>query len=78
MHECGHGLYEAGIAPSLQRTPLGDAESLGLHESQSRLWENLVGRGSAFCSLLAPGSRECPAAKLAGSRPTACTARSIA
>jgi carboxypeptidase Taq len=54
MHETGHGLYEAGIADSLQRTPLGHAESLGLHESQSRLWENMVGRGRAFCEVLAP------------------------
>ncbi len=54
MHECGHGLYEAGIAGSLQRTPLGHAESLGLHESQSRLWENMVGRGRAFSIVLAP------------------------
>ncbi|MBV9310958.1 MAG: carboxypeptidase M32 [Solirubrobacterales bacterium] len=54
MHECGHGLYEAGIAPELQRTPLGTGESLGLHESQSRLWENMVGRGRPFCGVLAP------------------------
>ena len=54
MHECGHGLYEAGIAASLQRTPLGHAESLGLHESQSRLWENMVGRGRPFANVLAP------------------------
>ena len=54
MHECGHGLYEAGVADSLQRTPLGHAESLGLHESQSRLWENMVGRGRPFCAVLAP------------------------
>jgi carboxypeptidase Taq len=54
MHECGHGLYEAGIAAALQRTPLGHAESLGLHESQSRLWENMVGRGRPFCGVLAP------------------------
>ncbi len=54
MHECGHGLYEAGIADSLQRTPLGNGESLGLHESQSRLWENMVGRGRPFSSVLAP------------------------
>jgi carboxypeptidase Taq len=53
MHECGHGLYEAGIAQSLQRTPLGYGESLGLHESQSRLWENMVGRGRPFCGVLA-------------------------
>ena len=54
MHECGHGLYEAGIAESLQRTPLGTAESLALHESQSRLWENMVGRGRPFGGVLAP------------------------
>ncbi len=54
MHECGHGLYEAGIAESLQRTPLGHAESLGLHESQSRTWENFVGRSRPFCRMLAP------------------------
>jgi carboxypeptidase Taq len=54
MHECGHGLYEAGVAQSLQRTPLGHPESLGLHESQSRLWENMVGRGRPFCGVLAP------------------------
>ncbi len=54
MHECGHGLYEAGIAQSLQRTPLGHGESLGLHESQSRMWENMVGRGRAFSGVLAP------------------------
>ena len=54
MHECGHGLYEEGIAQSLQRTPLGHAESLAMHESQSRLWENMVGRGRPFCGVLAP------------------------
>jgi carboxypeptidase Taq len=54
MHECGHGLYEEGVAQSLQRTPLGHPESLGLHESQSRLWENMVGRGRPFCGVLAP------------------------
>jgi carboxypeptidase Taq len=54
MHECGHGLYEEGISRSLDRTPLGYAESLGLHESQSRMWENIVGRGRPFCGVLAP------------------------
>jgi carboxypeptidase Taq len=54
MHECGHGLYEAGIAAALQRTPLGHADSLGIHESQSRLWENMVGRGQPFSVALAP------------------------
>jgi carboxypeptidase Taq len=54
MHECGHGLYEEGIGDALQRTPLGHAESLALHESQSRLWENMVGRGGSFAQVLAP------------------------
>jgi carboxypeptidase Taq len=54
MHECGHGLYEAGIAEALQRNPLGRTESLSLHESQSRLWENMVGRGRPFSEVLAP------------------------
>ena len=48
MHEAGHGLYAHGIAPSLERTPLAGAPSLGLNESQSRTWENLVARGRSF------------------------------
>jgi carboxypeptidase Taq len=48
MHECGHGLYENGISPKLERSPLGEGVSMGLHESQSRMWENLVGRSRAF------------------------------
>ncbi len=44
MHEWGHGLYEHGVSPSLERTPLCRGASLGIHESQSRLWENIVGR----------------------------------
>jgi carboxypeptidase Taq len=54
MHECGHGLYEAGIAPEFQRTPLGTIQSSAIHESQSRLWENMVGRSRAFSAVLAP------------------------
>jgi carboxypeptidase Taq len=54
MHECGHGLYESGIAKDLRRTTLGHGESLSMHESQSRLWENMVGRSHAFCGVLAP------------------------
>ncbi|GAB5537032.1 MAG: carboxypeptidase M32 [Rubricoccaceae bacterium] len=48
VHEAGHGLYEQGIDRQLDRTPLADGTSLGMHESQSRLWENLVGRSDAF------------------------------
>jgi carboxypeptidase Taq len=59
MHECGHGLYEAGIARALQRTPIGRTESLGIHESQSRLWENMVGRSREFSGVLARKIVEC-------------------
>ena len=48
MHEVGHGLYEHGIDPALARTTLDTGVSLGVHESQSRLWENLVGRSEPF------------------------------
>ncbi|HTX30653.1 MAG TPA: carboxypeptidase M32 [Solirubrobacteraceae bacterium] len=58
MHECGHGLYEAGVAPALDRSPIGRPDSLGLHESQSRLWENMVGRGRPFATVLAPLAAE--------------------
>jgi carboxypeptidase Taq len=54
MHECGHGLYEHGVDRALERTPLARGCSLGLHESQSRLWENLVGRSRSFWSWFYP------------------------
>jgi len=64
MHEAGHGMYEQGLPKvynakrdgemSLFGTPLADAISLGIHESQSRMWENFVGRGRPFVSWLTP------------------------
>ncbi len=66
MHECGHGLYGAGIDPALARSPLDDGASLGVHESQSRLYENLVGRSRPFCSFLLPLLRERFGAAFAG------------
>jgi carboxypeptidase Taq len=48
MHEMGHALYDGGINPSYDRTPLADGASLGVHESQSRMWENIVGRSFPF------------------------------
>ncbi len=48
LHEAGHGLYEQGLPTDWFGTPPGSAASLGVHESQSRLWENFVGRSSAF------------------------------
>jgi carboxypeptidase Taq len=47
-HEAGHALYEQGIDPSYSRTPLSGGVSMGVHESQSRLWENLVARSRPF------------------------------
>lgn len=48
MHEAGHAIYEQGVAERLDGTPLGSGASLVLHESQSRLWENIVGRSRSF------------------------------
>ncbi|HEX4344526.1 MAG TPA: carboxypeptidase M32 [Solirubrobacteraceae bacterium] len=58
MHEVGHGLYEHGIDPGLARTTLDTGVSLGVHESQSRLWENLVGRSEPFWTHWLPRVRE--------------------
>ena len=54
IHEAGHGLYEQGIPPELGRSPLGEGASGGMHESQSRLWENLVGRSRPFWTFFLP------------------------
>ncbi len=48
MHESGHAMYEQGVAPALEGTLLSRGASLGVHESQSRMWENLVGRSRGF------------------------------
>lgn len=48
MHEAGHGMYEQGISAELAYTGLDHGTSLGIHESQSRLWENIVGRSKTF------------------------------
>ena len=58
MHEFGHGVYEWGVDPSLARTPLGSGVSLGVHESQSRTWENLIGRSRAFWRFFYPQLQE--------------------
>jgi carboxypeptidase Taq len=54
LHECGHALYEQGIDPSYEGSPLANGTSSGVHESQSRLWENLVGRSRGFWEWLHP------------------------
>jgi carboxypeptidase Taq len=50
LHEGGHGIYEQGFQPRFFGTPMAEAVSLGVHESQSRLWENQVGRSRGFWS----------------------------
>jgi carboxypeptidase Taq len=58
LHETGHGLYEQGLPAKHFGTPLASAISLGIHESQSRMWENFVGRGRAFWKHFLPLARE--------------------
>jgi carboxypeptidase Taq len=66
MHEAGHGLYEMGSDPSLEGTPLAGGTSLGVHESQSRMWENIVGRSRAFWSWALPKLQAAFPAQLGG------------
>lgn len=58
LHEIGHGLYEQGLDPEHYGTPMGEAVSLGMHEAQSRLCENLVGRSRAFWRYFYPLARQ--------------------
>ncbi len=54
LHEAGHALYEQSVDPVLEGTPLGRGASVGVHESQSRLWENVVGRSRGFWEYFYP------------------------
>jgi carboxypeptidase Taq len=58
IHESGHGIYELQIDERLEYSPIGVAASTGFHESQSRFWENMVGRSRAFVSLISPMLKE--------------------
>src|SRR5205814_397655 len=58
LHEVGHGLYEQGLPVEHQGTPMGEAPSLGMHESQARLWENAVGRSRGFWQHFFPLARQ--------------------
>jgi carboxypeptidase Taq len=58
MHETGHALYEQGLSHTWSRTALENGASLGVHESQSRMWENLVGRSHAFWEYFYPRLQE--------------------
>ncbi|MCF6290074.1 MAG: carboxypeptidase M32 [Desulfobacterales bacterium] len=66
MHEGGHAMYEQGVAPELANTPLDDGVSLGIHESQSRLWENIIGRSRPFWEFLYPELQKTFAPQFAG------------
>lgn len=54
IHESGHAIYELLIDPSLETTPLAGGVSSGIHESQSRFWENVIGRSREFVSVIYP------------------------
>ena len=58
MHEAGHALYEQGFLEKYYYTPLAAGVSMGIHESQSRLWENMVGRGRPFWDCYYPKFRQ--------------------
>ncbi len=58
LHEAGHGMYEQGSPAAWDRTPLAGGVSLGVHESQSRTWENIVGRSKSFWSRYLPALQE--------------------
>lgn len=66
IHEFGHGLYEAQVDPKLARTPMASGCSMILHESQSRFWENMVGKSEPFWSLIHPVFLEAFPAQLGG------------
>ena len=58
LHESGHGIYEQGLPKDGFGLGLGQADSLGIHESQSRMWENFVGRSRSFWTYMFPTVRE--------------------
>ena len=58
LHESGHGIYDQGLDAAQFGTPMGSAVSLGIHESQSRLWENQVGRSRTFWEHFYPKARQ--------------------
>ena len=66
MHEAGHAMYEQGINPAYERTPLANGVSSAVHESQSRMWENLVGRSLPFCEHFFPELKKAFPAQLDG------------
>lgn len=76
LHEAGHGLYDQGLPSDLHGLPTAEAVSLGIHESQSRMWENLVGRSRAFWEYFFPRRRRCFPRRWPTCRSTRSTSRS--
>ncbi len=66
MHESGHAMYEQGINPAYERTSIGRATSLAVHESQSRMWENVVGRSLPFWEFFYPKLKKVFSSQLDG------------
>ena len=66
FHESGHAMYEQGINPAFERTPLAGGTSLAIHESQSRMWENLVGRSMPFWEHFYPALKKTFPSQLEG------------
>jgi carboxypeptidase Taq len=66
MHEAGHAMYEQGINPDYERTPIAGGTSLAVHESQSRMWENLVGRSYPFWEHFYPALKKTFSSQLDG------------
>ncbi|NJC95544.1 MAG: carboxypeptidase [Anaerolineales bacterium] len=66
MHESGHAMYEQGVNPAYERTPLASGTSLAVHESQSRMWENLVGRSLPFWEHFFPAFKKAFPSQLDG------------
>ena len=58
IHEAGHGIYDQGLDTDHYGTPMGDNVSFGIHESQSRMWENFIGRSAAFWRFFFPKARD--------------------
>ena len=69
IHESGHALYELGIGDEYQHTSLAGGVSMGVHESQSRLYENMLGRSEPFIQLIFPKLQELFPEQLAGVTP---------
>ena len=66
LHEAGHAMYEQGVSAGFDGTPLGQGVSAGVHESQSRLWENVVGRSRGFWEYFYPRLQRIFAEQLSG------------